>query len=69
MPAWCRVIEYETRASAALQQAIAEETRVGQAQRETEVELHAVEVARASLQVRWGWSEAGAPWLWMSLCT
>jgi phage shock protein A len=55
-----RVIEYEARASAALQQAIDEESRVGQAQRETEAELQAVEAARAVLAGEKGALEAEA---------
>ncbi len=47
----CRVIEYEARATAALQQAISEESRVGQAQKETDEELQVVAGARATLQV------------------
>ena len=43
------MIEYEARASSALQQAIEEESRVGQAQREADAELQAVEAARAVL--------------------
>ena len=45
-----RVIEYEARATAALQQAIDEESRVGVAQREADAELQATAEARGALQ-------------------
>ncbi len=47
-----RVVEYEARAAAALQQALSEEQRLTRAKRGSEEELAGIAAARDRLQVR-----------------
>ncbi len=60
---WRRVVDLESRASAALQQALSEEERLGLTRQECAVELGAVAIARATLQVGDGANRAlGGLW-------
>lgn len=47
-----RVVEYEARAAAALQQALAEEQRLRDAKQQTESEMASAAAVRTKLQVR-----------------
>lgn len=47
----CRVIEYESRASSALQQALEEEARLERARKELAVEIDQADTIRRDMQV------------------